>query len=1473
MNNQITTERIRLMKQLFKNKLWLLVVLTLALLLTSCGAKVESVTDDAAIVFASINSPSGIPEGDASAIKGTVQWLVDNAEAQGIDYVSFLGGFTAKPEDTYADYTKNKLDTKNLININKEDEGFMAHFDALKETFDILDETSIPYGLTYAVEDNFGYGGYRESTYPDVFDEDAYNEKVEEHFAFDEQNYYTAYTVNEQKYIVFQLESMPTIPVVAWFNEVMKEKCDYRAIVFTESLIDENGEFWQMWDWASGYPYKAENRGNTKLRAFNILWTEKPNDGIALWNASFAKHDNLLLVVTSNADTDLVTRVEKTNGGCDVAIIAGKTGSNALLVGISEDNKTVTAGLVSGEGECVGDIVKLKLETISPLEPPIDKNIPRVIQMQPNGANKAYMFSDSDKFKPQSTVTRGEVLNAVATLIGIHPAQKRAENRFEDIKEGDKYYDSINYLDSLDLIDYIEEKAAPDTAMTRGELAKILYRAAVTVDSFAGSIADVTDDTEEYYEYTPVIASGYMEPDDKGNFNPADKVTKAQLVTIMNRVIGLNANEKTIDISLLKNTFTDIEIPEKYDILAATNANVEAPYHKDIRTEGITETKSSFIFENELSIMTVEKNGAKVTSIVDKKSGENVLYSKGILVELDSPATRSSYPVSMELDGDRFRFTFEGGEVLYMIIEAHDTFFTFELDTEMPLPETCVSYAVFDTAAEFSNKPDSLRLSGMLMNTNTYTEYYGGGDAKATGASVTKSFVDTMGSKYGVVACQYQDFVSAMQRLADDVDPTVGITNKVGGAYAVSSPSNYGDYCIISSINPSNVDQEIALAKKYNLKQVDIHQGATSFVQGDYIPGEGFRFPRLETETASEFKELVADKYHEAGLELGLHIYSFYIAPGASNVLSVPEYQKQLEYSEVLTLAEDISKGKTKFATVEDCTNFDLKTSFTYKNSKYVLIDEEIMEVRMVGPEGFKQVVRAQCGTERQEHKAGAEIRHLIQYYGMFAPVIGSDLFYNMAEWVAETYNKGGFDMIYFDAHDGMVKHTDAQWYYGAEFVRIVLEKCENPPLIELSTIYPTLWASRSRMVAWDTATRAYKQFNQNHLNTNKGWMDKMYPATFGWFNYAPDSGYTEKNTIAKTLFEDDLDHMGSLAIAWNISTVYNNFLAVQSNKVMAHNIEYYNVYNKLRLDGYFTEEVKEQLRNGKYEYKLFEKDGEWVFREMKYSKAKIYNADDKDLNYGVGNNPFEEQTPFIRIEARYSTLFENEKVLLELDETQPITNFAGKRTNMSFGKLTNTKAMKVRVFGNNSDTDAIMISLTYTGPGLYEYTDYVIPLNFEGWKEIILVDSDCGDYGKYTFSGRNVNAVSWDMFREVPDYGKINGIDITLCGKCEGVMMDDIVAYKHTTAPMRYPSVTIGDETITFKTKLEAGQYIEYDPNTNTAKLNFNNGESKKISFKGSVTVPSGSFTYTYSAEALTDAPVRAQVVIGCQGKEIANN
>ena len=105
---------------------------------------------------------------------------------------------------------------------------------------------------------------------------------------------------------------------------------------------------------------------------------------------------------------------------------------------------------------------------------------------------------------------------------------------------------------------------------------------------------------------------------------------------------------------------------------------------------------------------------------------------------------------------------------------------------------------------------------------------------------------------------------------------------------------------------------------------------------------------------------------------------------------------------------------------------------------------------------------------------------------------------------------------------------------------------------------------------------------------------------------------------------------------------------------------------------------------------------------------------------------------------------------------------------------------------------------------------------------------------------------------------------------------MDDIRAVAVSNASAVNPAITIGNSKITFNTTLNSGEYIEYYPEEGKAYQNYYSGNClmvKEISFSGSVEVPNGAFTYTYSATpANSNIPLRAKVTIGTEGAVIAN-
>ena len=56
----------------------------------------------------------------------------------------------------------------------------------------------------------------------------------------------------------------------------------------------------------------------------------------------------------------------------------------------------------------------------------------------------------------------------------------------------------------------------------------------------------------------------------------------------------------------------------------------------------------------------------------------------------------------------------------------------------------------------------------------------------------------------------------------------------------------------------------------------------------------------------------------------------------------------------------------------------------------------------------------------------------------------------------------------------------------------------------------------------------------------------------------------------------------------------------------------------------------------------------------MYYNKANVGNLVGSDLSVS-GNNPFDKQKPYIRIEKRYSTLLEDGILLADFDEEKTL--------------------------------------------------------------------------------------------------------------------------------------------------------------------------------------------------------------------------
>jgi len=1503
----------------------IVLLLMLVVLGTVASAKTtefeKSYYDGNQLVIASFNGtkPFFGDSANVKAVEESCYRLGETLDLLGVKYVSFIGNMSSGANFMYKDIIPQGGTHDDLYAANINDKEWKGDFEALKEAGSILTDSGLAYGVSLGLNDYCGNGYDRRNHIQTTFESvDFMGETNYGYEELDINNFAVTITVGKTRYIIYQLEAFPRQATLTWFDSMQAKHSDKRAIVFTTSLLDASGNMYTQHDWTV-YPEDSQWKPiylqyNTKMTT-NLLHNDKPHDGDQLWKDALSKWDNLLCVVTSNATvgTKIVTSTLKNANGYDVfAVVANLEGGYAntgnafpLMIRISEDG-TVDLRYFDTNSRMTGyessSRVTLKPEKLAKLPEPDPVTLLQKIKKQSGGSNKAYINGYAGNvFKPNATITRAEVFTIFARLLtGVQEIEGGNTTRFTDVSTDKWYYNATSYLDANGyFFTTTEDTLRPEENITRAEFVELAYFTS-TLEAVGGvSFKDVDKSNRYYSAITAAASTGLVNGYGDGTFKPDATITRAEAVTIINRLIGLTANEKTVSREHLETVFSDIGGHwGEYQILMASNSNVKSKYYHNADLTSIKESTSGVWFETDYVKIEISKAG-KVTAIINKATGENVnaATSNPFFTSLISNTGALVEPKKAELDGGRLKVTFKNNLEVYYIIEAASDHFTVTLDTDLP---SSVNGAIICNLSVNSrwalDDGTSYGISGVPMTTTVNNHYIPGGASKAARGTVyTYLGVPTIGAKLGVAFSPMTKHREHLKSIAKKIDPTEGLVNTHGGPFAYDHEDIFGDYVITySGLTPEVATETAKLANKYSIEQIDIIQG-NNFVTADFnfigaaTPEEKKNGTFI---SATEFKKRIGDKIIAEGIQMGLHTYSSIIPVSATNILSNPKWQKQICYDEVTyTLRGDISKGRTSIKTNEDASKFEMAIDAVPWNNihtKYILIDEEIILVQGATSSGFINVKRGQLGTKATSHKDGAEIRQFLCWYGMFQAKPLSELFYYLASETARAYNEGGFEMLYLDALESFDREglcdKRTSYYIYSEFVRAVVSQCKKPPIVEYSTFGSYLWSARGRGGAVDNANRAYKNFKTAHVNNQKKYLDYFYTATLGWMSYCPDASARYKDTTTRSVYRDDLDHMGSLAIAYNFPTVCQSFSvnSFSAKTRLADNFGYYTFYTELRESNYFAPMVREQIKAGKYEYKVFRQiDGTFAFREMKYQKEKIFAS---DLATKTGANPFSAQTPFVRIEQRYSATDEGSVILKEFDENRAVTELVGTHSFTQVN-VADKPSFKIRVYGNGSKTDAILLTLRGVVTGENGRNDYFIPLDFTGWRDITLIEANNDDYEGYSFNGISTGTVNYNTYRATVDLTRLNSATITLCGSCTGVKIDDLRACTPVDAPVKNPSITVGDTTLTFNAELHSSDYIEYYPDENKAYLNYytniydqegkwvrSEAHTCEITFTGSLKVPAGAFTYTYKAEPMTDNDMRAQVVLGYSGKIIAN-
>ncbi len=873
----------------------------------------------------------------------------------------------------------------------------------------------------------------------------------------------------------------------------------------------------------------------------------------------------------------------------------------------------------------------------------------------------------------------------------------------------------------------------------------------------------------------------------------------------------------------------------------------------------IKDTKKSFILENQFVAIEVSKKNSKILSVKDAEGrdikGEEDAY---FFEFIDADKNQAASVDEVILNNNTVTAKGNFGKV-DMTLEAYDDHFIFEI-VKADIFDKVRYFKFANVSFEYDTEDDTaLRAVDLAMTINTNPVTYPDGVSKSF-CGQAMAFSGYEGAKLIAAIVPNPILRDTLKVMSEKIDPEKGIVSKIAGAWALDHQPNFGDYIIIGNADPEIINSNLDMYKELDIDQLDFHQGPDTFRQGD--------FHYMKGESNTEFREKVTDKLKERGMMAGLHTYSYYIAERCPELLSNPETLKQLDREEEFTLAEDLSPEDMFVPSVESTAGLSKVYGFFVRDLPYCLIDNEIIQYRN-HDQGFTVVRRGVGGTKPAAHKKGAIIYHLIGCFHLFSPKPGTQLFQDIGRYTAEAYNEGGFDMIYLDALDGIGRHCkgDEAWFYCAQFIHSILKNCDHDPIIEYSTMYPSLWAARARSGAWDHPTRAYKNFNLAHHKQHALFTRRHYTATLGWYNHYPVNENYPGNFHTKYQHWDNMDHLGNLAIMYNYSMVYQN-TNTKRYKALKRNLDIFQKYNTLRKSHYFKEEYLEKLRNSKHEFKLVDKgNGKWTFVEKNYETKRLYSIEDTSRNTAAFSNPFKAQSPFIRLEHCMSSLGTDPMVLLPIDENKPLSEQLKKHEFGGEVDLNSILAMKVRVKGNGKKGLVSIITKFATNGNNRGYGLYLIDTDYTGWRDFVLYETDNGSrIDEHHFED---DEHLWRIYRNPISTNRLVAIELHAEGDIEGVQMSTISACRPLYNVIKNPTVKIGEEKVMFECELMSTDFIEFDGEE--AKVVDRYGNEKPVWFDGKVTAPRGKYKAEVSiASSLNACPVNVMLTMGTTGREI---
>ncbi|NLY08593.1 MAG: Cna B-type domain-containing protein [Tissierellia bacterium] len=182
-----------------------------------------------------------------------------------------------------------------------------------------------------------------------------------------------------------------------------------------------------------------------------------------------------------------------------------------------------------------------------------------------------------ESFRPDGDITRAEIAAIFARLMVERMRVGEVyHSNYSDVKEGAWYYNYIGYLTKYNVINgYPDGSFRPDNFITRAEFAKV----ASMFDKLSGGGSSFSDVASSHWAKKYIDSAynkGWVKGYPDGTFRPERNLSRAETVTIINRMLERYADKQFIidNKSKVKNyTDTDESYWAYWDIMEASNSH------------------------------------------------------------------------------------------------------------------------------------------------------------------------------------------------------------------------------------------------------------------------------------------------------------------------------------------------------------------------------------------------------------------------------------------------------------------------------------------------------------------------------------------------------------------------------------------------------------------------------------------------------------------------------------------------------------------------------------------------------------------------------------------------------------------------------------------------------------------------------------------------------------------------------------